>query len=185
MDTQVNAIAAKTGMLLSKLRPAFPFMDNKTRQILITSKVKSAALYGSNLMVGQAQQVVQRLAAVIMRINRQMTDNPQGLRSTSALCKFLDIDEPKQEMIKHNFALFHKIIQNKQPDDILQKLILPKRRTGKIYIRGTKMSQRSQRSPIMAGINLFNAIPSDFCSLPHKMMKRKLKKLHINYSLFK
>ena len=136
-------------------------------------------------MIGQAQNVVQRLAAVIMRINRQMTDNPQGLKSTSALWEFLDIDEPKQEMIKHNFALFHKIIQTKQPDDIIQKLKIPKRRTGKIYIKGTNMSQRSQRSPIMAGINLFNAIPPDFRSLPHKLMKQKLKKIQINYSLFK
>ena len=148
-------------------------------------KVKSPALYGSNLMIGESQQVIQRLTTILMRINRNMTTNPEGLRSSSALCKYLGIDEPKQELIKHNFTLFHKIIQHKQPEDIMSKLKMPRRRIGKVYISGSNMSMRSQRSPIMAGIQLYYAIPPDFRALPHKLMKRKLTKLQINYSMFK
>merc|ERR1711954_437740 len=133
-------------------------------------------------MVGQSQQVIQKLSAVIMPINKQMTTNPEGLRSTSALCKSLNIDEPKQELIKNNFSLFHKIIQTKRPDDIIDKLIIPNRRAKKVYVKGTKYTQRSQKSPIISGINLYNAIPPDFKALPHKMMKQKLRKITINYS---
>ena len=53
MDTQLNAISAKTGLLMSKLRPALPYLDEHTRKLLINSKVKSVALYGLNLMIGQ------------------------------------------------------------------------------------------------------------------------------------
>ena len=42
MDTQVNAIAAKTGMLMSKLKPVNPYLDYQTRRTLITMKVKAA-----------------------------------------------------------------------------------------------------------------------------------------------
>ena len=42
MDTQANAIAAKTGMLMSKLKPAIPYLDYQTRRTLITTKVKAA-----------------------------------------------------------------------------------------------------------------------------------------------
>ena len=42
MDTQVNAIAAKTGMLMSKLKPAIPYLDYRTRRTLITTKIKAA-----------------------------------------------------------------------------------------------------------------------------------------------
>merc|ERR1711954_181194 len=101
MDSQVNAIAAKVGMLMSKLRPTFPYLDNNTRKMLVSSKVKAAALYGSNLMIGQSQSVIQKLSMVLMRINRQMTNNPLGLRRTSSLCRHLNIDEPKREIINH------------------------------------------------------------------------------------
>ena len=120
-----------------------------------------------------------------MSINRQMTSNPEGLRSTTALCRYLQIDEPRQELIKHNFCLMHKIIQNRRPQDIMDKLVLPRRKCGKIYIKGSKYSQRSKRSPIVAGVELYNAIPAEFKALPHKMMKKRLKKLTVNYSLFK
>ena len=42
METQVNAIAAKTGMLMSKLKPVNPYLDYQTRRTLITTKVKAA-----------------------------------------------------------------------------------------------------------------------------------------------
>ena len=114
-----------------------------------------------------------------------MTDNTLGLRSTSALCGHLRIDEPKQELIKHNFSLFHKILQTKQPADIINKLIIPKRRTSKIYVKGSRNTQRSMRSPIHAGVTLYNAMPAEIKQLPHKMMICRLRKVDINYSLFK
>ena len=120
-----------------------------------------------------------------MRVNWAMTNNPEGLRSTSALCRQLKIDKPKEDLIKHNFTLMHKMIQNRLPEDIMKDLIIPKRRCGKIYVRGSKYTQKSRRSPIVAGIYLYNAIPADFKALPHKLMKKKLKKLTISYSLFK
>ena len=92
MDTHLNAISAKVSMLLSKIRPAFPYLNEDTRKQIITLKVKSVALYGLQLVIGQSQSVIQRSSTILMRINRAMTSNLEGLRSTEALCNKLKID---------------------------------------------------------------------------------------------
>ena len=120
-----------------------------------------------------------------MRVNRAMFVNTQGLRSTTAICKALNIDEPRQELVKASFSHIHKIIENKKPKQIIDKLKLPNRKTGKVYIRGGIRPVRSSKSHINAAIDLYNAIPPDFRTLKHKQMKSKLKKVKIEYSVFK
>ena len=149
------------------------------------AKVKPIATYGSQLVLGQSQQIIQRACALIMRVNRAMFVNTQGLRSTTAICKALNIDEPRQELVKASFSHIHKIIENKKPKQIIDKLKLPNRKTGKVYIRGGIRSVRSSKSHINAAIDLYNAIPPDFRTLKHKQMKSKLKKVKIEYSVFK
>ena len=134
-------------------------------------------MYGSQLVLGQSQQIIQRACTLIMRVNRAMLTNIEGLRSTSAICKKLNIHEPQQELVKSSFSHIHKIIENKKPQQIIDKLNLPKRSTGKVYIKGGIRSVRSSRSHINAAIDLYNAIPSDFRTLKHKKLKSKLKKL--------
>ena len=114
-----------------------------------------------------------------------MTCNPQGLNSTEALCHFLKINTPRQEILKSNFKLMHKMIKSNQPKHIMDKLILPKRSNGMIYVKGHFQTERAKRSPLCAGIRLFNAIPPNFKVLPHKMVKKKLRKLDIEYSVHK
>lgn len=48
MDTKLNFISSKVGMLMSKIGPALPFMEKNNRKRVIEAKVKSIALYGSN-----------------------------------------------------------------------------------------------------------------------------------------
>ena len=111
--------------------------------------------------------------------------NTQGLRSTPAICRQLQVDEPRQELIKTSFAYIHKIIEQKKPEQIISNLKLPSRKSGKVYIRGGARSVRNIRTPIDAAVELYNAIPSDFRILKHKKLKRRLKKVEIQYSLFK
>ena len=113
------------------------------RKRIITAKVKPIATYRSQLVLGQSQQVIQRACALIMRVNWAMFVNTQGLRSTTAICKALNIDEPRQELVKASFSHIHKIIENKKPKQIIDKLKLPNRKTGKVYIRGGIRSVRS------------------------------------------
>ena len=136
-------------------------------------------------MIGQPQTIIQKSVTILMRINRFMSTNPEGLKSNEALCNYLNIDDPNQEIIKHNFKFMHKMLQNKQPMDIIDRLKIPKRSCSRIYIKGSNYTQRSKRSPIFAGVELYNAMPASLKYLPHKQMKKKLKKVNINYSLFK
>ena len=125
LDTHLNSVASKIGLTLAKLQPALKFMTPDLRKRIITAKVKPIATYGSQLVLGQSQQVIQRACALIMRVNRAMFVNTQGLRSTTAICKALNIDEPRQELVKASFSHIHKIIENKKPKQIIYKLKLP------------------------------------------------------------
>ena len=120
-----------------------------------------------------------------MRANRAMFTNIEGLRSTSAICHKLNIDEPRQDIVKTSFKFIHRIIENKQPKQITNMMVIPKRKTGKIYMRSGHNSIRTSRSPIHSAVELFNAIPPDFRSNKHRLVKSKLKKVQIKYSLFK
>ena len=172
-------------MTLTKLKPAPTFMSANIRKRIIESKVKPIVLYGSPLIMGQPQSVIQRACSLIMRVNKAMFTNTEGLRSSAAICKKLKIDDPRQDLIKSSFKFIHKIIENHKPDQIVNNLKLPKRKTGKVYLQGGTRSIRNTRSPINASIELFNAIPPDFRTIKHKRLKSKLKKVNIEYSLFK
>ena len=185
MDSHLNSLASKIGMTLANLKPTLQYMTREIKKRVVTAKVKSIALYGSQLVIGQSQSVIQCACVLIMRVNRAMHNNIEGLRSTSAICRQLKIDEPRQELIKSTFSYIHKIIENKKPDQIISKLRLPNRKSGKVYIRGGSRSMWNVKTPIHAAINRYNAIPADFRTIKHKKLKPKLKKVNIEYSLFK
>ena len=185
MDTHLNTVAAKIGMTLTKLRPALTYMSPKIRKRIIESKVKPIILYGSPLVLGQPQSVIQRACSIIMRVNKVMFSNVEGLRSSTAICKKLNIDDPRQDLIKSSLKFIHKILENQKPDQIINSLKLPRQKTGKVYLQDGIRSVRNSRSPINASIELFNAIPADFRMIQHKRLKSKLKKVNIQYSLFK
>ena len=112
-----------------------------------------------------------------MRINCQMTLNPLGLRSSEALCIFIGIDEPLQEIIKSNFKTIHKMIKSGKPRSILDQLQFPTRSCGYIQIKDYPLSEKSKRSPLYSGIKLYNAVPANFKILPHKVVKKNSKSL--------
>ena len=105
MDTHLNSVAAKVEMLLSKLKPALTLMPDPIKKRIIIAKVKSIATYGMQLILGQPQSIIQRACAIMMRINRQMFSNTEGLRSMSAICRKLNIDEPRQDILKASLKL--------------------------------------------------------------------------------
>ena len=161
---------------MSKLKPALTYMNNKCRKRIINSKVKSIALYGSQLILGQPQSIMSRACAIIMRTNHEMFKNIEGLRSTSAICNYLKIYDPRQDITKTSFKQIHKIIENRKPEHIVSQLKIPKRKSGKVYLRGGVKSIRSSHSPIHASIELFNAIPPAFRALKHKKNKKPTQK---------
>ena len=120
-----------------------------------------------------------------MRVNKSMFSNVEGLRSTNAICNKLKIDDPRQDLIKASFKFIHKIIENKKPDQIVRNLKIPKRKTSKVYLAGGTRSIRNIRSPINSAVELYNAIPPDVRMLSHKKLKTKLKRVNIQYSIFK
>ena len=185
MDTHLNSVAAKVGMLMNKLKPALTLMPDPIKKKVINSKVKSVATYGLQLTLGQPQSIIQRACAILMRINRKMFSNQEGLRSTSAICNKLNIDEPRQEILKASFKLIHKMIETKKPDQIIAQLKIPARKSSRVYMRDGRRSLRATRSPLNAAVDQYNAIPPSFRALRHKKLKKEIKKVTIDYSLFK
>ena len=114
-----------------------------------------------------------------------MTSNPKGLRSDKAICHFINTDQPRQDLIKSNLILTHKILERKKPEQILNQIVFPSRSCGQVRIRDYPQSERAKRSPLAAGLRLYIAIPQDFKVLPNKILKQKLRKIEINYPLFK
>ena len=140
------------------------------------------ALYGIQLMLGQNQRIFHKAETVIMRINRYMTTNPLGLSSSEALCNYLGIDQPIQEIMKSNFKLMHKMIKSKKPESILDQMKFLSRSCGQIQIRNYPISEKSKRSPLYSGLRLYNAMSADVKILPHKKIKILLKKGDISYN---
>ena len=148
MDSHLNATAAKVGMNIANLKPALPYLSEKNRKEIITSKIKSIALYGIQIMIGQNQQILHKAESIIMRINRLMTSNPEGLRSDEAICKYVGVDQPRQDILKSNFLMIHKILEKMKPDQIINHLNFPNRICGQITIKNYPASDRSKRSPL-------------------------------------
>ena len=182
MENHLNWVASKIGMTLAKLRPIFEYISDDQRKRIVSAKVKSIALYGLPLIIGQPQSIVQKACTLIMRANRAMFTNREGLRSTEAICNKLSLDEPRQDIIKTSLKFIHKIVETREPKQISKKLIIPRRKVGKIY---TICGQKVTKSTLGSTVELFNAIPVKFRNQKHKRLKSKLKKVNIEYSLFK
>ena len=120
LDTHMNWVSSKVCMTLAKLKPILGYLNESQRKRIIEAKVKLVALYGSQLILGQPQQVIQRACAILMRINRAMFNNTEGLRSTTSICRRLKIDEPRQDIIKSSLKQIHKIIEAKNPSTSYQ-----------------------------------------------------------------
>ena len=117
-----------------------------------------------------------------MRANRAMFTNREGLQSTEAICNKLSLDQPIQDIIKTSLKFIHKVVETREPKQISKKLIIPRRKVGKIY---TRCGQKVTKSTLGSTVELFNAIPVDFRNQKHKRLKSKLKKVKIEYSIFK
>ena len=63
------------------------------------------------LMLGQNQAIIHKAETPIMKINQYMTSNPVGLKSTEALCNYIKIDSPQQEIRRSNLTLIYKIVE--------------------------------------------------------------------------
>ena len=53
MESHLNSIAAKVGLTLSKLKPALPYLTDKSKREIIGAKGKPIAVYGAQLMTNQ------------------------------------------------------------------------------------------------------------------------------------
>ena len=133
-------------------------------------------------MLGQNQKILHKAETVIMRINRYMTSNPLGLSSSEALCNYIGVDQPIQDIIKSNFKLMHKMIKDRKPESIMDQVKFPSRSCGQTQIRNYPISERSKRSPLFSGLRLYNAISAGIKILPQKKIKRLLKKGDISYN---
>ena len=75
MESHLNSMASKVGMTLAKLKPMLTYMPEEIKKRVISAKVKSLALYGCQLFIGQPQHILQRACAILMWINRKMFNN--------------------------------------------------------------------------------------------------------------
>ena len=126
-------------------------------------------------MPGQTQHIINKAETILMCINRCITSNPEWLRSNNVLCNYISADAPSQDTINSNLILMHKMFQNKKPDQIVNHLNFLKRSFGKVNVKDYPLSYRSRRSPLVAGVQLNNAIPQNYRIFPKKMLKKKLK----------
>ena len=78
---------------------------------MINTKLKPIAIYGIQLMIGQLQIIILKTERLLMRINQDMTNSPEGLCSYLAICKSINIDTPRQDIVKTSFTLIHKMIE--------------------------------------------------------------------------
>merc|ERR1711954_228612 len=99
-DTHLSRLSRKLGIEFHKLEPALNYMSLEQRRVIINSKVRTHITYMLPLAISQPQYVRDRIAKLIMRVNRWiLQENTFKVRNTK-ICKKIGIPPPEQEMLK-------------------------------------------------------------------------------------
>ena len=107
---------------LTELKPYLALMNLKNRRETVYSKVASIAQYGYELCAGANQCTQQKLTTVLMKCNKAIYNKCYMRVSNERLCRDIKVDPPIIMCKKAAVKLIHKIIVDKTPKQLFEKI---------------------------------------------------------------
>ena len=179
MSSHVSSIASCVGRAYKNLQPFIKHASLAQRRVIIRAKVESIALYASPLVFNESESTQKRLKNILMKINKWILQENWYKKKNKDICEKIKVEEPEQKLLKNNVLYICKIMQEREVQQILNKMIINKRAGSKVYMRNPQKPM--SKSSIIRHVSLFNALPLDLKNLSIQRLKRKLRKMQVQF----
>ena len=114
-----------------------------------------------------------------MKINKWIMKENTYKKKYKEICQKLKVEETSQIILKNNVLHICKMMKEQVVDQLMKKLVINKRTGSKVYLR--EPQKTNSKSSLIRHITLFNALPLDLKLLPIPRLKRKLKKMQLQF----
>ena len=177
-DTHISKVAATTAKALDALKPLLKHMNLKTRKEVVTSKCKSIANYGLELLFGQSEWVMRKYTAISMKSNRAIYRKDHFKVSNRRICSEIGVDEPILACKKVALNFIHKLLRSQKPPQLYKMIKFNQnhRECSRIGLVNPTSKEVNKRTLLTKSIKLYNTVPKSLKILSIKQMKSQLKK---------
>ena len=110
LDAHISSPTTKIQLTYNKIRGAIRFMDTKTKEIIIESKIRGQINKCSPLILNQNQYVWKKACVLIMRINKWIYSGQTFKVVSQKICERIDNPLPEQKLINASAKFIHEII---------------------------------------------------------------------------
>merc|ERR1711954_627538 len=121
-DTHLASVSGRVSKVLTDIRPLIKNLDLKSRREIVYSKAASLATYGIELYAGQTNWACAKLTSILMKCNQEIYNRDYFKVSNKRICKDISVDVPTEISLKATVSFIQKIIWNKKPAQIYEKL---------------------------------------------------------------
>ena len=95
------------------------------------------------------------------------------------ICQDIEVDEPKQLILKQNTKFICKLMSERKVDQLLNLMLINPRLGTKVYMADPH--KPSSKAAIIRLIQLYNALPLELKSLNQPRLRCKLKKFDVSF----
>ena len=154
-------------------------MKLKSRRELIYSKVASIITYGIELYSGASQSILQKVSTILMKCNKAIFMKDYFRVSNLKICKEISVDPPILMCDKAAARFMHRVISDKAPKQIYEKLKFNKnhRKCSNIGLKTGFSKETNKRTLINTSLNIYNGLKPALKYLQKSKFKCELKKL--------
>ena len=128
MDSNINAASKSTSYLMHSAKGVGRLMNEKTRTKFPNSHMLSRVTYGLPCYLSEKQEIKNKIHSTIMSISRWCKGSYCFRVSCSKINKSIGWDLPNQMILKSSLLFMHKILSKHQPEQIADKICLPRTR---------------------------------------------------------
>ena len=107
MDTSLDNVAAAINKSLAAMSELKPYMTKKYRLMFVNTFLASKLRYGIQFYVRERQTMKNRYHQLKMKIATWTKNSYCYKISIAKICKSLNWEEPKQEILKETAKFFH------------------------------------------------------------------------------
>ena len=181
LENHLSSMTAKITNSFNKIRGALPFMDQRSKKIIIESKLKGQLNLTLPLMLNQTQRVQSRAEVILMKINKWIYGHSVFKKENEKICKWIGNPLPAQEILRVSLKFIHKLLNQEIQTSLHRHIVKPNRITSKYYHRNPK--KKLYRTALEHQIALYNQFkPVENKALKPKTFAKKLKSLPIEYT---
>ena len=179
LETHLSKLSRKLGLEYHKLRPALQFMTLEKRKIIINAKVRTHLTYMLPLALSQPQSVHDRIARMLMKVNRWILQEKTFKMKNSKICKKISMPTPDQEILQCSLKFFQNLVLTKKCRSLIELIRFPRRVTSRLHHKYPKKVHFKTTLEHMT--ELYNQQEASLKILTKPRLKRRLSKIKLKY----